>query len=132
MRNLSNYRWTSGSTKLLPFSKAISKTWIPTEASSRYFMQSCYRLQDVSMQVFLKSVIVEKTLQVHVSPYMIALKIVLKRNKSMLVSELASNLDSRFFKSLSEPIRQELLKYIMIRSYTPDDIPYGNNLRNEI
>lgn len=63
---------------------------------------------------------------------MIALKIVLKRNKSMLVSELASNLDSRFFKSLSEPIRQELLKYIMIRSYKPDDIPYGNNLRNEI
>jgi len=45
---------------------------------------------------------------------MILLMIVLKRNKSLLVNELANNLDSRFFKSLSEPVRQELLKYLLI------------------
>jgi DNA-binding transcriptional ArsR family regulator len=40
--------------------------------------------------------------------------IVLKRNKTKLVEELAGNLDSKFFKSLSEPVRQQLLKFLLL------------------
>ena len=40
--------------------------------------------------------------------------IILKRNKSLLVKELARNLDSKFFRSLGEPVRQELLKYLLM------------------
>ena len=40
--------------------------------------------------------------------------IALKRNKTKLVEDLAGNLDSKFFKSLSEPVRQQLLKYLML------------------
>ncbi len=39
---------------------------------------------------------------------------VLKRNKTKLVEDLAGNLDSKFFKSLSEPARQQLLKYLLL------------------
>ena len=39
---------------------------------------------------------------------------VLKRNKIRLVEELAGNLDSKFFKSLSEPVRQQLLKFLLL------------------
>jgi DNA-binding transcriptional ArsR family regulator len=38
----------------------------------------------------------------------------LKRNKITLVERLAGNFDSKFFKSLSEPVRQQLLKYLML------------------
>jgi DNA-binding transcriptional ArsR family regulator len=40
--------------------------------------------------------------------------IVLKRDKNKLVAGLAKNLDSKFFKTLSDPVRQELLKYLML------------------
>jgi len=40
--------------------------------------------------------------------------IALKRNKTKLVEDLAGNLDSKFFKSLSESVRQQLLKYLML------------------
>lgn len=40
--------------------------------------------------------------------------IALKRNKNKLVEDLAKNLDSKFFKSLSDPVRQELLKYLLL------------------
>ena len=40
--------------------------------------------------------------------------IVLKRDKNKLVEGLTKNLDSRFFKSLSDPVRQELLKYLLL------------------
>jgi DNA-binding transcriptional ArsR family regulator len=40
--------------------------------------------------------------------------ILLQRDKSVLVEELAKNFDSKFFKSLSEPVRQQLIKYLMI------------------
>jgi DNA-binding transcriptional ArsR family regulator len=44
--------------------------------------------------------------------------IALKRNKTVLVERLAGNLDSKFFKSLSEPVRQELLKYLLLNGRT--------------
>ena len=50
----------------------------------------------------------------HLRAHIIAPMIILKRNKSLLVKELAKNLDSKFFKSLSEPVRQELLKYLLL------------------
>jgi len=40
--------------------------------------------------------------------------IVLKGNKNKLVEDLAKNLDSKFFKSLSDPVRKELLKYLLL------------------
>ena len=40
--------------------------------------------------------------------------ILLKRDKTVLVEELAKNFDSKFFKSLSEPVRQQLIKYLML------------------
>ena len=40
--------------------------------------------------------------------------IILKRNKNRLVEDLAKNLDSKFFKCLSDPVRQELLKYLLL------------------
>ena len=40
--------------------------------------------------------------------------IVLKRDKNKLIEGLAKNLDSKFFKSLSDPVRQELLKYLLL------------------
>jgi DNA-binding transcriptional ArsR family regulator len=40
--------------------------------------------------------------------------ILLQRDKTVLVEELAKNFDSKFFKSLSEPVRQRLIKYLML------------------
>jgi DNA-binding transcriptional ArsR family regulator len=40
--------------------------------------------------------------------------VVLQREKVALVEELSKNFDSKFFKSLSEPARQQLLKYLML------------------
>jgi len=40
--------------------------------------------------------------------------VVLKRSKVRLVEELAGNLDSKFFKSLSEPVRQQLLTFLLL------------------
>jgi DNA-binding transcriptional ArsR family regulator len=40
--------------------------------------------------------------------------VVLRRNKTKLVEGLAGNLDSKFFKSLSEPVRQQLLKFLLL------------------
>ena len=39
---------------------------------------------------------------------------VLQKEKIALVEELSKNFDSKFFKSLSEPVRQQLLKYLML------------------
>jgi len=40
--------------------------------------------------------------------------ILLQRDKNVLVDELAKNFDSKFFKSLSEPVRQQLIKFLML------------------
>jgi len=37
-----------------------------------------------------------------------------QRDKSVLVEELAKNFDSKFFKSLSESVRQQLIKYLLL------------------
>ena len=37
-----------------------------------------------------------------------------KENKMKAVENLAGNLDSKFLKSLSEPVRQQLLKYLLL------------------
>ena len=40
--------------------------------------------------------------------------ILLQKDKTVLVGKLAKNFDSKFFKSLSEPVRQQLIKYLML------------------
>jgi DNA-binding transcriptional ArsR family regulator len=39
---------------------------------------------------------------------------IILRPKNKLVEDLARNLDSKFFKCLSDPVRQELLKYLLL------------------
>jgi DNA-binding transcriptional ArsR family regulator len=40
--------------------------------------------------------------------------VTIQKDKIALVEELSKNFDSKFFKSLSEPARQQLLKYLML------------------
>ena len=51
---------------------------------------------------------------VHVCAYLNYQMILLQRDKTKLVEEVAKNFDSKFFRPLSEPVRQQLIKYLML------------------